>query len=143
DFELYLNGTQIVNTGNSARGGVTLKLDKSLLSPDGKNVIAAHCLDRVGLAYVDFGIFREPDAEPLFAQQAVQNSVSISATQTKYDFTCGPVDLRLEFVSPLLIEDLDILSRPVNYISYQVISNDGQSHDVAVYFEATPEWAVN
>lgn len=143
DFELYLNGTQIVNTGNSARSGVTLKLDKRLLSPDGNNIIAAHCLDRVGLAYVDFGIFREPDAEPLFAQQAVQNSVSISATQTKYDFTCGPVDLQVEFVSPLLMEDLDILSRPVNYINYQVISNDGQAHDVAVYFEATPEWAVN
>src|SRR5690606_10255423 len=43
----------------------------------------------------------------------------------------------------LLMDDLDLLSRPVNYISYEVASNDGQSHDVEVYFEATPEWAVN
>lgn len=143
DFELYLNGTQIVNTGNRAKNNVTMKLDKSLLNTSGKNIIAAHCLDRGGLAYVDFGIFQESDEKPIFAQTATQNSVKITATQTKYDFTCGPVDLYLEFVSPLLMDDLDLLARPVNYINYEVVSNDGRSHDVEVYFEATPEWAVN
>ena len=143
DFELYLNGTQIVNTGNRARSNVTVKLDKSLLKSDGKNVIAAHCLDRGGLAYVDFGIFREGDQRPVLAQTAVQQNVKITATQTKYDFTCGPVNLHVEFLSPLLMDDLDLLSRPINYISYEVVSNDGQSHDVQVYLEATPEWAVN
>lgn len=143
DFELYLNGTQIVNTGNRARGHVVEKLDKSLLSADGKNVIAAHCLDRGGLAYVDFGIFKESDQKPLFADAAVQKNVKITATQTKYDFTCGPIDLHVEFASPLLMDDLDLLSRPVNYLSYEATSNDGQSHDVEIYFEATPEWAVN
>jgi hypothetical protein len=143
DFELYLNGTQIVNTGNSARSNVTVRLDKSLLKQDGKNVIAVHCLDRGGLTYVDFGIFKESDNKPIFEQTAIQNNVKITATQTKYDFTCGPVNLNLEFVSPLLMDDLDLLSRPVNYINYEVVSNDGQSHEVQVYFEATPEWAVN
>ncbi|MEL7589660.1 MAG: DUF5127 domain-containing protein, partial [Prolixibacteraceae bacterium] len=143
DFELYLNGTQIVNTGNRAKSGVVLKLDKSLLNAGGKNTIAAHCLDRGGLAYVDFGIFRESEQQPVFAQTAVQKSVKLTATQTKYAFACGPVDLHLEFVSPLLMDDPDLLSRPVNYINYEVVSNDGQSHEVQVYFEATPEWAVN
>lgn len=143
DFELYLNGTQIVNTGNRARSNVTMTLDKSMLKADGKNIIAAHCLDRGGLAYVDFGIFRESDQKPVFAQTAVQKNVKVTATQTKYEFTCGPVDVNLEFLSPLLMDDLDLLSRPINYISYEVVSNDGKSHDVQVYFEATPEWAVN
>jgi hypothetical protein len=143
DFELYLNGTQIVNTGNRARNNVTMKLDKSLLSRDGKNIIAAHCLDRGGLAYVDFGIFKESDQKPVFSQTAVQKDVKITATQTKYNFTCGAVDLHLEFTSPLLMDDLDLLSRPVNYLGYEVVSNDGQTHDVEIYFEATPEWAVN
>src|SRR5690606_17195132 len=119
DFELYLNGTQIVNTGNRARNNITVKLDKTLLNADGKNVIAAHCLDRGGLAYVDFGIFKESDEKPVFAETAVQNSVKITATQTKYNFTCGPVELDVEFVSPLLMDDLDLLSRPVNYINYE------------------------
>lgn len=143
DFELYLNGTQIVNTGNRARSNVMMQLDKSLLNINGKNIIAAHCHDRGGLAYVDFGIFKESDQKPVFAQTAIQNSVKITATQTKYDFTCGPVNLHLEFVSPLLMDDLDLLSRPINYINYEVVSNDGQSHDVEVYFEVTPEWAIN
>lgn len=143
DFELYLNGTQIVNTGNRAKNNVTMKLDRSLLNFGGKNIIAAHCLDRGGLAYVDFGIFKESDSNAIFEQTATQRSVKVTATQTKYDFICGPVDLHLEFVSPLLMDDLDLLSRPVNYISYEAVSKDGQSHDVEVYIEATPEWAVN
>jgi hypothetical protein len=143
DFELYLNGTQIVNTGNRARGHVVLKLEKNLLNPDGRNIIAAHCLDRGGLAYVDFGIFSESDQKPIFGDAAIQNNVKVTATQTKYSFTCGPVDLEIEFVSPLLMDDLNLLSRPVNYINYSVVSNDGQNHDVDIYVEATPEWAVN
>jgi len=143
DFELFLNGEEIVNTGNRAKSNVVLKLDKTLLNANGKNTIAAHCFDRGGLAYVDFGIFKESDEKPVFNQTAIQNSVKISATQTKYNFTCGPIDLDVEFVSPLLMDDLDILSRPVNYINYNVVSNDGRTHDVEVYFETTPEWAVN
>lgn len=143
DFELYLNGKQIVNTGNRAKSNVTIKLDRRLLKMEGKNVIAAHCLDRGGLAYVDFGIFKESEQKPVFEKTAVQQGVKLTATQTKYDFACGPVNLHLEFASPLLMDDLDLLSRPVNYISYEVVSNDGQSHDVEVYFAATPEWAVN
>ena len=143
DFELYLNGTKIVNTGQGANSNVRLKIDKSLLNAGGKNIIAAHCLDRGGLAYVDFGLYTEGDQKEVFAQTAVQNSVSISATQTHYDFTCGPVNLKLQFVSPLLPTDLNLLSRPINYVNYEVAANDGGKHDVQIYFETTPEWAVN
>lgn len=143
DFELYLNGKQVVHTGNRPKMDVVVELDKSLLNTEGKNVLAAHCVNRGGRAYADFGILRESDENPVFSQAAIQKSVRITATQTKYDFTCGSVDLRLEFVSPLLMDDLDLLSRPVNYINYQIVSNDGQQHDVEVFFGATPEWAVN
>jgi hypothetical protein len=143
DFELYLNGKEIVNTGNRARRDVVLKIDASLLNESGKNVIAAHCRDRGGLAYVDFGLFTEIDQKRVFTQKAKQTKVSLSATQTHYEFTCGPVDLKLQFVSPLLPDDLDLLSRPVNYINYEVVANDGAEHEVQIYFETTPEWAVN
>lgn len=143
DFELYLNGKEIVNTGNSARSNVFVKIDPALLNKDGKNVLAAHCLDRGGLAYVDFGLYTDSEQKEVFAQAAVQKSVALSATQTHYSFTCGSVDLNVQFVSPLLPDDLNLLSRPVNYINYQVASNDGASHEVQVYFETTPQWAVN
>lgn len=143
DFELYLNGKQIVKTGNSAKSNVMLKISTELLNTNGKNILAAHCLDRGGLRYVDFGIYTEGDQKEVFAQTAVQDSVSLSATQTHYSFTCGPVNLNLQFVSPLLPDDLNLLSRPVNYINYEVTANDGAKHDVQIYFETTPEWAVN
>lgn len=143
DFKLYLNGTPIIDTGNRAKSDLVVEIDKELLNNEGENVIAAWCLDRGGLAYVDFGIFKESDRDEFFAQTAVQNDVKVTATQTKYHFTCGPVDLMVEFVSPLIMDDLSLLSRPVNYINYEVVSNDGEQHEVEIYFEATPEWVVH
>ncbi len=142
-FELYLNGERLVKTGYEWHNNVELKIDRDQLKPGGINVIAAHVHNRTGGGYVDFGIFQENEQQEVFAKTAVQNSVAMSATQTHYNFTCGPVDLNVQFVSPLLPDDLELLSRPVNYINYQVASNDGRKHDVQVYFEATPQWAVN
>ncbi|WP_423130287.1 glutaminase family protein [Gaoshiqia sp. Z1-71] len=142
-FELYLNGEQLVKTAYEWHNHVVLKIDRNLLLPGEKNVIAAHCHNRTGGGYVDFGLFQESEQKNIFAQTAVQNTVSLSATQTHYGFSCGPVDLKLQFVSPLLPGDLDLLSRPVNYINYEVVSTDGKEHDVQIYFEITPEWAVN
>ncbi len=142
-FELYLNGRQLVKTEYEWHENVVLKIDRNLLVEDGPNVIAAHCHNRTGGGYVDFGLFQENDRGEQFTQTAVQNSVALSATQTRYNFTCGPVDLQVSFVAPLLPDDLDLLSRPVNYITWEVVSNDGNAHDVQVYIEGTPQWAVN
>jgi hypothetical protein len=51
--------------------------------------------------------------------------------------------LDLLFTSPLLLDDLDLLSTPVNYISYQVKATDGKKHEVQIYIEASPHWAMN
>jgi len=52
------------------------------------------------------------------------------------------MDLDLVFTAPMLINDLDMLSTPINYISYQVHSNDGKPHDVKFYLTTTPEMAL-
>lgn len=78
-----------------------------------------------------------------FDKTAEQESVNVQATQTHYNFTCGPVKLKVTFTSPLLMDNLDILSRPISYITYEVASSDKKTHAVQVYFEASPEWAVN
>ena len=146
NFELYLNGHKLVDTGYDYKNNVVLPLAgelRKLLNQNGKNVLAAHCSNKVGGAYVDFGIYRDSDTPAVFAQPALQKSVSLSATQTHYNFSCGPVDLKVTFISPLLPDNLDVLSRPVNYIAYESRANDGKQHDVQIYFEATPEWAVD
>ncbi|MCU0456395.1 MAG: DUF4965 domain-containing protein [Bacteroidales bacterium] len=142
-FELYLNGKQLVATGYEWHRNVVLPLDRNLLADDGKNVIAVHCHNRTGGGLVDFGIFRDKEISNALTVTAVQRSVSVSATQTRYEFACGPVDLQLTFLSPILPAEPDILSRPVNYITYSASSADRKLHDVEIYLEATPEWAVD
>ncbi|MBT1701803.1 glutaminase family protein [Chryseosolibacter indicus] len=145
NFELYVNGVKIVDTGFAWKSNVRVLLPeeaRKTLRP-GKNIIAAHCHNARGGAYVDFGLFKRTPNVELFDKAASQKSVSISATQTFYEFECGDVDLKVKFISPLLPDDLNLLSRPVNYITYEVVSKDNKSHDVEVYFEALPEWAVH
>jgi len=144
-FELYINGIQVIATDYSANNNVLVELPvevKRTLKP-GKNIMAAHCFNNVGGGYVDFGLFTREDRGNTFDRTAVQRSVNVLPSQTYYTFECGPVQLDLIFTSPLLLDDLELLSTPVNYISYQVTSLDGKAHDVQVYMEATADWAVD
>lgn len=56
----------------------------------------------------------------------------ITPMSTEYTFCAAGVQLKVKFTSPLLLDDLDILSTPITYISYDVISVDGQIHDTSV-----------
>ncbi len=144
-YEMYINGVQIVKTGYEWKDNVRIPLSdeakKTLVK--GKNIIAAHCHNTTGGGYVDFGLFKKATKKRFFEKTAEQKSVDVMATQTKYDFECGPVDLKITFTSPLLTNNLNVLSRPISYITYDVTSSDKKTHDVQIYFEASPEWAVN
>ncbi|WP_090107555.1 glutaminase family protein [Chitinophaga sp. CF118] len=110
----------------------------------GKNVLAMHCTNTQGGAWLDAGLVKiAKDAITGKIQVATQKDVIITATKTAYTFTAGKVDLTLTFTSPLLLNDLDLLSRPVSYITYKVQSNDGAVHDVQLYFGASSTLAVN
>ncbi len=76
-------------------------------------------------------------------EAAQQQSVEMKATQSVYRFKCGPVDLGVTFTSPLLIEDLAVLSRPVSYISFDANSTDGGRHTVKVEFDVSTLIAAN
>ena len=71
----------------------------------------------------------EKETPVRFEKAAVQQSVNVLPTQTYYTFKCGPVCLDLVFTSPLLLEDLDRMSTPVNYISWQVRAMDEKAHE--------------
>lgn len=142
-LELYINGHQVINTGNSARAGVMHRIPddvKKHIKP-GKNIIAAHCNDGGGESYLDFGVWMRKDNEQRFTKTAKQTNVNVLPTRTLYTFEAGGVQLDLIFTAPLLMDDLDLMTRPVNYITYQAKSLDGNSHDVSVYIEGSPQWA--
>ena len=144
-FELFVNGTKVADTGETWREGIRLPLNdelKKLLHP-GKNVIASHCHNTTGGAYTDFGLYSKVKTDNGGVRLAVQKSIDVLATNTYYTFVCGPVELDLVFTAPMLMDDYDLLSAPVNYISYQVRSTDGREHDAQLLLTASPLLAVN
>ncbi len=144
-FELFINGTKVADTGETWREGIRLPLNdelKKLLHP-GKNVIASHCHNTTGGAYTDFGLYSKVKTDNGGVQLATQKSIDVLATNTYYTFVCGPVELDLVFTAPMLIDDYDLLSAPVNYISYQVRSTDERAHDAQLLLTASPLIAVN
>ena len=57
---------------------------------------------------------------------------AVTPMSTMYTFCAAGVQLTVKFTSPLLLDDLDILSTPISYISYDVTSQDGREHDVSI-----------
>ena len=145
DATIWVNGIKVAEWDNSYQCGGEMKLPKDAVASlkPGKNVIAATCWNRHGDGIIDFGLSFVDRGDAPEPQTARQISADVQATQTHYQFTCGPVDLSLTFTAPLLLDDLDLVSRPVNYISYSVSSNDGGSHDVSISFEANGSWATD
>ena len=144
-FELYINGTQVIGTGETWKQGEQHQLtaEQKKLLKSGDNVIAAHCHNTAGGAYIDFGLYENIMEEGPAVLNAKQNNVDVLATSSYYNFTCGPVNLDLVFTAPMLIDDPDLISTPINFISYQVKSNDGKKHDVQFYLGTTPQLTVN
>lgn len=147
NVEVYLNGEKIYSKKGWNNHNEYFEMDDAVKSKliKGKNIIAIHVANTAGGQGLDFGLSVDPkpDASLNSIQLAKQTSLNMNATQTAYTFTCGAVDLAVTFTSPLLINDLDVMARPVSYISFNTKSNDGAQHDVQLYFGATTDLAVN
>lgn len=72
-----------------------------------------------------------------------QLSCEIRPMTTVYRFGNEKFELELTFTSPLLLNDLDILARPVSYVDYKITPKDGEKHDVTVQFGFSGEFCVN
>lgn len=144
NIEVYLNGKKIYTKEGWTNNFQYIALsnnDKNALKA-GSNVIAIHLINTAGGRFLDFGLVDKLKDNAEKVQIAKQKSVDINATQTIYNFTCGKIDLKLTFTSPLLMNDLSLFARPVSYVSYQVKANDGKTHQVKVYLSASSNIAV-
>jgi hypothetical protein len=72
-----------------------------------------------------------------------QLSREIWPTRTIYEFEGSGIHLTATFFTPALPQDLDVLSRPLTYLSWTVRSVDGRSHSVELYFDASAQLAVD
>lgn len=141
----YIDGQKIHSTGATCNKNAMVKVPAEIaatLTP-GEHILAAECWNPHGNGLLDFGLLVQKEMRTALEKTAVQTSANVQATQTHYTFTCGEVDLKLTFTAPLFMDNLDLLSRPVNYISYEASSNDGKAHNIEFYFEASPRWAID
>lgn len=145
DAEFFLNGVQIGEKCKCCHKNAIYKLSDEAVQAikNGKNVLSGYCHNSRANGLLDFGLLTSKKQTPRFEQTAIQTSADVQATQTHYTFVCGNVDLKITFTAPLLMDDLDLLSRPVNYLTYEVKSKDGDAHDVELFFEASAHWALN
>ncbi len=96
-----------------------------------------------GLVRIDGKAFRvigpDPEAVPALPQVALD----VLPTRTLYRFEGAGIRLSLTFLTAALPEDLDLVSRPVTYLTWEAASTDGQPHEVQLYFDNTAESVVN
>jgi Glutaminase A six helical-hairpin domain/Domain of unknown function (DUF5127)/Domain of unknown function (DUF4964) len=146
DVEVYINGSRVYSCKDCWLGKyVNYPIPDSVKSKlkKGRNVLSMHCMNPHGNSWLDAGIQNEPAPKKLAVEEAVQKNVTLTATQTIYQFTCGHADVTVTFTSPLLMNDLSLLSRPISYISFKVQGNDNKQHDASLYFGASTDLAVN
>lgn len=74
--------------------------------------------------------------EAKFARGTVipQKEINVTATATEYVFENEKIVLKCRFTSPLLLDDLALLSRPCTYVDFEVEKKDAT--DVVVEFTA-------
>jgi hypothetical protein len=137
DVEVYLNGVSVYDcrdcyVSDLKEYPLSEKV-KALLKP-GKNVLALHCINPAGYSWLDVGLGRRKKITAV--QNATQMAVTVTATQTQYRFRCGGIDIDLHFISPLLPDDLSLLSRPVTYLRWEAVAHDGKTHQFDLYLDA-------
>lgn len=96
-----------------------------------------------GIARIDGNAYRFMGKHPNTLPAMHQTSNTITPTHTQYEFREAGIQLELEFFTPAIMSDLDVLSRPVTYLTWRVEATDGGHHTVSVLLDVDPLIAVN
>jgi len=67
----------------------------------------------------------------------------ITATRTIVTLQSPEIELRIEFLTPAFPDDIKVMARPVTYMTWDVNSRDGKTHDVSLYLDADGAIATN
>ncbi len=95
------------------------------------------------LIRVDGEVFRLMGQEPEEAASLPQKSVQVLPTRTIYLFGNAKMEAQLTFLTPAIPSDLEVLARPVTYITCSVRALDGKAHNVQVYADAGADLTVH
>ncbi|GAV98948.1 DUF1793-domain-containing protein [Lentinula edodes] len=90
-----------------------------------------------GVAYSFLGA---PAVSGATFSQATQQSFSFTSTQSTFVLSAGPIDVTVNFLSPVEPTDLVKQSVPFSYMAVSAASTDGATHSVQIYSDISAEW---
>jgi len=96
-----------------------------------------------GMVRIDGRTYRIMGVEPKDVPPLEQVGLKVLPTRTMYDFEAAGIHVRLTFTTPVLPDDLDLFSRPVTYLTWDVQATDGGEHRVSIYYDNSAELVVN
>ena len=94
-----------------------------------------------GLARIDGQTYRFMGAEPRNLPAMEQSALEVTPTRSTYTFQERGVTLTVSFFTPALPRDLDLLSRPVTYLSFA--AKGAGEYEVSLLVDVDPVIAVN
>lgn len=92
---------------------------------------------------VDGTTYRVMGSDPRNVPAMQQTGMELTPTHTRYHFAAGGVAVDLTFFTPAFLDNLDLLSRPVTYLTWSAHSTDGGQHQVSVFLNANAEVATS
>jgi hypothetical protein len=95
------------------------------------------------LVRIDGKAFRVMGKEPANVPALPQTNLEVLPTRTIYTFEGEGMRLTLTFMTPALPDDLDVLARPVTYLTWDAQATDRMNHLMAVSFAARAEVVIN
>ena len=146
EADFYANGVKVVSTSGRQEieyFPIPAQAVAKAHADGGRMLLEGRCRMDGKDVFIDMGVYRKFVYEERYPVAAVQTSAQVLPMSTVYTFDCGPVELALKFTAPLFLDDLELLSRPVNYITYSVRSLDGAGHRLGIRFEAGREVALD
>jgi hypothetical protein len=96
-----------------------------------------------GLLRIDGKMFRWMGTWPQSIPSIGQTALEVTATRTTYRFEEAGIRLEVAFLSPLLPSDLDVMARPISYVTATIAAADHASHEVQLVFGVSPLLATD
>ena len=100
----------------------------------------------LGLIRVDGQTFRWMGVTPrreAAIPEMKQEALEITPLHSRYRFTAAGIELRADFFTASFPDNLEVMSRPVSYLTWSAQSTDGVGHRVDLLLDVGPEIAVN
>ncbi len=102
-----------------------------------------HPASLVSLIRIDGKAYRLMGYDPTDVPAFPQTGVQVTPTRSIYNFEDTAVHVTMTFMTADLPHDLNVLARPLSYITWSVRSVDGRPHSVSIYDSTSSQLAVN